>query len=133
MKFKAIKAQRNIKIINQVAYRAYLDSLEDGVELMVDIDKPKKPRTTSQNRLIHAMFGEIDKLMHNDNPDLTKWQVLIHLGHYDEFEINGRMEKLPRRTSGLTTKEFGELCDKIIRFGVMEYGVDLTPQSQRGY
>lgn len=133
MKFKAIKAQRNIKIVNQVAYRAYLDSLEDGIELMVDIDKPKKPRTTSQNRYFWACIEEIDKLMFNADKELTKFQVLIHIGHYDEHEICGNMEKLPRRTSGLSTKDFGELMDSIIRFAVIQFSVDLTSIAGRGY
>ena len=134
MKFKAtVTEQKQPKINNRVALEAFMSTFEVGDIVDVDICKEKKQRSLSQNRLMWALFEEIDKLMHNDDKDRTKWQVLIHIGHFDEYEIKGRKERLPRTTSKLAKKTFIELIDKIIRFGVVNLGVDLTPIATRGY
>jgi len=115
------------------AVKMFLADIENDSELIVEISEPKKKRNLSQNALLHALFMEIDKLMHNYDPAKTKWQVLIEVGFYTEFEIKGNLEKLPNSTSKLDTKAFAELVDMVIKFAWNQYQVDLTPISNRGY
>lgn len=133
MKFKATKHNNKLSISNKVAFQALLDTFEEGQLLDVTIEKESKPRSLSQNRLLWALFEEIDKIMGNGSKDYTKWLVLCHIGHCDEHLFKGVTQKFPRTTSKLSKAEFTELVEKIIRFGVIELGEDLTPISTRGY
>jgi hypothetical protein len=134
LKFKATVTERKtLSINNKVAYSAYLDTFEVGTLLDVEIAKERKPRSLSQNRLLWALFEEIDKIMGNGSKDYTKWLVLCQIGHCDEHEFKGVTQKFPRTTSKLSKAEFTELIEKIIRFGVIELGEDLTPITSRGY
>jgi hypothetical protein len=133
MTFKAIKQGNWFKLDNTESVQNWLNQFSQGQTLDVTIDKPKIKRNLSQNALLHKMFSEIDKVMFNNNLDLTKWQVLIHLVYCTVHEVKGQEIKLPASTSKLDMKEFAELVDKVNHFAWEEYQLDLTPISQRGY
>jgi TusA-related sulfurtransferase len=133
MTFKAVKQGNWFKLENTESVQNWLNQFEQGQTLDVTIDKPKIKRNLSQNALLHAMFQKIAKFDNNNDIARTKWQILIHLGYYNEFEIKGRLEKLPISTSKLEMKEFAELVDKVNHFAWEEYQLDLKPISQRGY
>lgn len=129
MKFKAtVTETKQPRVNNRVALEAFMSTFEAGDSLDIDICKEKKQRSLSQNNTIWLMAETLDKLfMHYGDKNRAKWVILIEIGHCDEYIIKGVPTLLPRKTSGLSTKEFSELLESIIRFGVMEYQYDLTP------
>jgi hypothetical protein len=129
MLFKAtVTLDHKLSINNKVAFSAYLPTLEVGTIIDVTIAKEKKKRSLSQNNALWMMAETLDKLyMGYNDKDRAKWILLIAVGHFDEFEINGLPTRLPRTTKGLSKVEFSELLEKCIIFGVTEYSHDLTP------
>ena len=133
MKFKAIKTNNGwFKLYNTEAVMQFLSGLKEN-DLEIVIDCRKEPRNLSQNALLHVMFSELDKVIGNNDPTMTKWQVLIHVGFYKEFDVNGQIEKYPLPTSKLNKKDFAELVTKVNHFAWEFYQLDLTSINQRGY
>ena len=134
MKFQGVKTSQGwFKLNNVEAVQNFLSNFDVDEPLAFDIDKPKKPRNLSQNAKLHAMFMDIDKVNGNNDPARTKWEVLIELGFYEEFEIKGRLEKLPRSTSKLEKKAFAELIDRVCKWAWEFWQLDLRSIEDRGY
>lgn len=134
MLFKAqVSENKKISIHNKVAFAAYVGSFDVGTILDVEISKEKKRRTPSQNNTIWLMAEKLDKLfMGYNDKNKARWDILLHVGHFDVYEINGEQVKLPRGTSKMSKDDFKDLLESIIRFGITEYQYDLTPIT-RGY
>lgn len=132
MKFAITKTPNNwIKFENVEALQRFLEKYDIGKSFVADVSEPKIPRNNAQNALIHAMFMELDRLMHNNDPKKTKWQVLIEVGFYEEIEIKGNLEKLPLSTAGLERKPFADLCDRIIKWAWEFNQWDVRPPKDR--
>jgi hypothetical protein len=133
MKFTAIKTTNNwFKIDNVEAVQRFLSGINTNL-LIIDIDKPKKKRNLSQNALFHAILSEIDKHIGNNDLELTKYQVKIHIGHYKEVVIKDKIEKYPLPTAKLEKSEFAELITRVLGFAWDFHQLDLTPIEKRGY
>lgn len=104
-----------------------LDYLKDMTNVTVKIATYKKVRSNQQNALYWSLIGLIAKEGGYETDDLHLALKCRFLGT-EEKVIMGKVVTVPKSTTKLNTREFGELIDKVYALA-SELNIKLpTPQ-----
>jgi hypothetical protein len=121
----AHKHGKAIRALNRHAFELALLSLEDG-DYTVTLDPPKRTRSLDQNAWLWGVA--LPMIADDIGYDKHEHELL----HYELLaERFGRVERpgglvLPRRTSSkMTTAEFSEYMEWLVRFAATKFGVTL--------
>lgn len=121
-KFNAKVNKGVLSLNNKPLFTDTIACLRDG-DYYLEVKEKKKKRSVSQNKYMWAVVNQM------------VWRRLIELGHdvdleethdflkatfnYKEIinENTGEVFKIPKGTSELSTEEFSEYIERVIRFG----------------
>ena len=102
-------------------YLEYLDSLEDGTEVIIEI---YQKRTLPQNRLLHKLVSLYSS--HTGEPfDVSKAYLVCKFFGCVDAVIEGEHYKVPVSTSTLTKEEFTNGLQAMIVFFESELQIKL--------
>jgi len=107
-----------------------LDVIQQSIGCTVEIKPYKKTRSGRQNRLYWTLLGIIAKDAGYELDDLHTAVKVRFLGA-DEKLIAGQLVTVPKSTTGLNTREFTELVDKVYALGA-QMGIVLPVPSYFG-
>jgi len=103
----------------------FLQKLPAAKSWKITVEPYRKPRTDTQNATLWRAYGIIGETLGFDHEDLEALHedmLCAHFG-YAEKQVMGRLRRMPyRRSSQLTTVEFAEFYDHIVRKAA-EFGV----------
>lgn len=103
------------------------DYLKGLTNVTVEIKQHKKGRSTQQNKMYWSILGLIAKEGGYETDDLHLALKCRFLGT-EEKVIMGKVVTVPKSTTKLNTREFGELIDKVYALA-SELNIKLpTPQ-----
>ena len=91
----------------------------------VEITEVKETRNSKQNRYLHKQWQILADNI-GDTMESVKFDTKIELGHYDTSSMGN---KIPRKTSNLSVKDFAEFTNKFMMWAFTFHGVRLmTPE-----
>lgn len=115
---------KKLVIPNQQAMTEYIASL-DGKFVTVEIKKTVSKRSVKQNRLWHLYVNILSQELgyeHDEMHEICKFKFL-KTERVDEN--TGAVFEFIGSTAKLNKSEFSELCEKLIRWSAVEFGITL--------
>lgn len=115
MQFAAHIENGKLAIENPEKYKRYLSGLNEGTNMVVDIEKKKNVRTMSQHRYYHAYLDIIAEETGNDHDYLHAFFKRKFLKP-KEVHLFGERVLIAGSTTELGKHEFGDYLDKIAAY-----------------
>ena len=120
--FQAKVSKGSLALTNRSLFNNTIACLRDG-DYVMEIKEKKKKRSNSQNSYLWAVVNQmvcrrLIDLGHDVSIEETH-DFLKASFNYKELvnEDTGEVFKIPRGTSELSTEEFSEYIERVIRFG----------------
>ena len=118
----------NGKVEMEKSFDYLCSTLRNGTYTL-SIKRKTEPRTLSQNRLMWMWFACLEASSGSSKEDWHNYYCDRFLSDY--VEIGGKVRRVVRRTSELTTKQFKDFLDKVQADAAVEEGVVLPlPEDQ---
>ena len=118
----------NGKVEMEKSFDYLCSTLRNGTYTL-SIKRKTEPRTLSQNRLMWMWFTCLEASSGSSKEDWHDYYCDRFLADY--VEIGGKVRRVVRRTSELTTKQFKDFLDKVQADAAVEEGVVLPlPEDQ---
>jgi len=125
----AIKKQGKLQILSDELLETYLKTIKEDKKLKVQITQYRKPRTLRQNRyywaIIHFIASELGYEKHEAEELHDTFKAMFN------NEKKGRL-RIVKSTTKLTTTEFVEYMETIIRWVAKELGISCPPPNYYG-
>lgn len=127
-KFQAKVNKGSLALTNRPLFNDTIACLRDG-DYIMEIKEKKKKRSNSQNSYLWAVVNQmvcrrLIELGHDVDLEETH-DFLKASFNYKEVvnENTGEVFKIPKGTSGLSTEEFSEYIERVVRFGAEILGI----------
>ena len=127
-KFQAKVSKGSLALTNRALFNDTIACLRDG-DYIMEIKEKKKKRNNSQNGYLWAVVNQmvcrrLIDLGHDVSIEETH-DFLKASFNYKELvnEDTGEVFKIPRGTSELSTEEFSEYIERVVRFGAEILGI----------
>ncbi len=127
-KFQAKVIKGSLTLTNRSLFNNTIACLRDG-DYVMEIKEKKKKRSNSQNGYLWAVVNQmvcrrLIDLGHDVSIEETH-DFLKASFNYKELvnEDTGEVFKIPRGTSELSTEEFSEYIERVVRFGAEILGI----------
>lgn len=128
MQFRAHIEKGKLAIETPDKYKRYLEGLNEGTKMVVDIEKQKNRRSLSQNSYLWLYYGVIESETGHTANDIHEWAKRMFLPP-KFITVMGKEMKIPSSTTDLSKHDFGEFLDKICA----ETGVPLPDPESAGF
>jgi len=126
--FQAKVNKGTLSLTNRPLFNGTIACLRDG-DYMMEIKEKKKKRSNSQNSYLWAVVNQmvcrrLIELGHDVDLEETH-DFLKASFNYKEVvnENTGEVFKIPKGTSALSTEEFSEYIERVVRFGAEILGI----------
>lgn len=126
--FQAKVNKGTLSLTNRPLFNDTIACLRDG-DYIMEIKEKKKKRSNSQNSYLWAVVNQmvcrrLIELGHDVDLEETH-DFLKASFNYKEVvnESTGEVFKIPKGTSGLSTEEFSEYIERVVRFGAEILGI----------
>jgi len=127
-RFQAKVNKGSLALTNRPLFNDTIACLRDG-DYIMEIKERKKKRSNSQNSYLWAVVNQmvcrrLIELGHDVDMEETH-DFLKASFNYKELvnEDTGEVFKIPRGTSELSTEEFSEYIERVVRFGAEILGI----------
>jgi hypothetical protein len=127
-KFQAKVNKGSLALTNRPLFNDTIACLRDG-DYIMEIKEKKKKRSNSQNSYLWAVVNQmvcrrLIELGHDVDLEETH-DFLKASFNYKEVvnENTGEVFKIPKGTSALSTEEFSEYIERVVRFGAEILGI----------
>jgi hypothetical protein len=121
-KFQAKVNKGSLALTNRPLFNDTIACLRDG-DYIMEIKEKKKKRSNSQNGYLWAVVNQmvckrLIELGHDVDMEETHDFLKASFNYKEVINENtGEVFKIPKGTSALSTEEFSEYIERVIRFG----------------